>query len=576
MLVRESFLWWIAAIYLFAFTSFYLQIPGLYGKNGIIPVDNQLDLKNGNEKSIPKKFSSTPTLLWFMGDYGLDAEQSLELLSIVGMLLAWFAMITPRVRNAATFLALWIFYLSIFKVGTIFLWFQWDILLLETGFLAIFVAPFALIRSRKIEPQAHDNLTMWLIKWLLFRLMFASGVVKLTSECPTWWKLTALTIHYESQCIPTPLAWYAHQLPVWFQKFSVVMTYVIEIALPFLFFSPIRSLRLISFYGQLLLQILIILTGNYNFFNLLTIGLCISLLDENYLAKWFSVDKEPTDKGTGALPTGVQRFIGWIKWLLTAWAMLMLCYWVQRLFTVRFMEGNQPITCKIAFTKASFNSALVSAMPITVWIGSISLLAEILTTIKNSIIAPNNVGQKFFTTLKSSVYIIAAIVLFCISLNTHCVLDPKLQKSLSPVIKKWYDDSKSLEISNPYGLFRSMTGVGGRPEVVIEGSDNLNSGWKKYEFYYKPGNVRRSPPAITPHQPRLDWQMWFLALGSYDQNPWFKSFLHRLLTNQKEVVELLQYNPFPDKPPKYIRSKLYHYHYTRYNFARGYAGLVLL
>lgn len=188
-----------------------------------------------------------------------------------------------------------------------------DSLLLEAGFLAVLVAPLHLLKWRSTAWRAHDGITFWLVRWLLFRLMFASGVVKLTSRCPTWWGLTgegcrrlwgvtafgapfpgresrgispslrlgllcpvgsctalgsscqhlsplctpdsscpppALTYHYETQCIPTPGAWFAHQLPVWFQKFSVVATYVIEIAIPLLFFAPIRRLRLFAFYSQ--------------------------------------------------------------------------------------------------------------------------------------------------------------------------------------------------------------------------------------------------------------------------------------------------------------------------------------
>lgn len=66
----------------------------------------------------------------------------------------------------------------------------------------------------------------------------------------------------------------------------------------------------------------------------------------------------------------------------------------------------------------------------------------------------------------------------------------------------------------------------------------------------------------APHQPRLDWQMWFAALGSYQHNTWFVHLIYRLMTGQREVLELIQYNPFPNKPPKFIRAKLYHYHFT--------------
>lgn len=124
----------------------------------------------------------------------------------------------------------------------------------------------------------HEDLPFWLVRWLFFRLMFSSGVVKLTSRCPTWWGLTgegpletqgllwgswgrpptdpaarppaALTYHYETQCLPTPAAWYAHHLPVWLHKLSVVATFLIEVAVPPLFFAPVRRLRLAAFYSQ--------------------------------------------------------------------------------------------------------------------------------------------------------------------------------------------------------------------------------------------------------------------------------------------------------------------------------------
>ena len=104
--------------------------------------------------------------------------------------------------------------------GQIFLGYQWDLLLLETGLLAIFFAPWQLRPKLAEEPEPSRTL-VWLIRWLTFRLMFTSGVVKLLDENPlepTWRQLTALTYHYETQCIPTAIAWYAHQLPLWFHQ----------------------------------------------------------------------------------------------------------------------------------------------------------------------------------------------------------------------------------------------------------------------------------------------------------------------------------------------------------------------
>jgi len=112
---------------------------------------------------------------------------------------------------------------------------------------------------------------------------------------------------------------------------------------------------------------------------------------------------------------------------------------------------------------------------------------------------------------------------------------------------------------NHYGLFAVMTPS--RPEIIIEGSnDGIN--WIEYEFKYKPGDLKRYPAFVEPHQPRLDWQMWFAALSDYRHNPWLLSFCVRLLQNSHEVLALLARNPFPDAPPRYIRAVLYQYHFT--------------
>lgn len=118
-----------------------------------------------------------------------------------------------------------------------------------------------------------------------------------------------------------------------------------------------------------------------------------------------------------------------------------------------------------------------------------------------------------------------------------------------------------LRIVNPYGLFASMTTS--RPEIIIEGSlDGVE--WHAYEFRYKPGDLNRMPPLVAPHQPRLDWQMWFAALGTYQNNRWFVNFMERLLEGEPSVLGLLQHNPFGRTPPKYVRAKVYEYRFTRW------------
>ena len=144
-----------------------------------------------------------------------------------------------------------------------------DTLLLETGFLAVFLP------SRSV-------LVVWLFRWLLFRFVFASGCVKLLSGDPTWASFTALDYHYETQPLPTPIAWYAHQLPPSFQHACTFAVLAIELAVPFLFFVARRP-RMLAAWIILVFELGILLTGNYNFFNLLAMSLCVLLFDDQAL-----------------------------------------------------------------------------------------------------------------------------------------------------------------------------------------------------------------------------------------------------------------------------------------------------
>jgi hypothetical protein len=122
-----------------------------------------------------------------------------------------------------------------------------------------------------------------------------------------------------------------------------------------------------------------------------------------------------------------------------------------------------------------------------------------------------------------------------------------------------YAHLEPFRIVNGYGLFRVMTKD--RGEIIIEGSaDGIE--WLAYEFKWKPGNVMRAPGWCAPHQPRLDWQMWFAALGTARQNPWFGGLIVRLLQGSPDVTRLLAHNPFPDQPPRYLRASFYRYRFT--------------
>ena len=121
-------------------------------------------------------------------------------------------------------------------------------------------------------------------------------------------------------------------------------------------------------------------------------------------------------------------------------------------------------------------------------------------------------------------------------------------------------------VVNSYGLFANMTTS--RPEIRVQGS-NDGQIWSDYEFKYKPGDLGHMPRWVQPHQPRLDWQMWFAALGTYRQNPWFISFAERLLQGSPDVLQLLDHNPFPEKPPRFVRAELYEYSFTDFSAKRA-------
>ncbi|XP_052269066.1 lipase maturation factor 2-like isoform X2 [Dreissena polymorpha] len=552
---RDLFLFSISLIYLAAFASLYVQIPGLYGDNGILPA--KLVVKSAS--SWDELLQGIPTLLKLTPKLRLTVQQGMDLLCFCGLGLSFLCVIFAQMRDTVSFILLWMLYFSLYQVGQTFLWFQWDILLLEAGFLTILLAPFNLqmpIKRFKVaKHHQHDSIMLWLVRWLLFRLMYMSGVVKLTSRCPTWWGLTALNWHFESQCIPTPLAWYFHQLPDWFLRLSVAITFFIEIAVPFLFFAPVRSLRLFAFWAQILLQVMIILTGNYNFFNLLTMALCISLLDDKFLGY------KQKKKSNGSVINYIAAMV--------AYGFLGCKTW--QLFGMELTD-KFTIESKITFTEKEFDMFVAKVTPWTIWFAAFSFAFEVLTAFIRCFTEIKEVFWKNWAAVQCAIFTLVGASMLAISLVPYATLHKDIEKVVPHQAVALHSRVSDFHLASSYGLFRRMTGVGGRPEVVIEGSNSLENGWREYEFFYKPGAINRRPPVVAPHQPRLDWQMWFAALGSYQHNPWFLNLVYRLLDNETDVLDLIQYNPFPNKPPKYIRAQLYKYHYTKYGTDKNSSG----
>jgi len=273
---RWLFIRLVGLVYLIAFISLWVQIEGLVGADGILPIADFLD--RVRDQTGVERYWRLPTLLW-LG----DSDLALHVLCGTGSLLSLALMsgFGPRPVLAS----LWACYLSLALGGQTFLSFQWDILLLETGFCALFVAPAGWLPKRPGRLPPPSRAGLWLLWLLLFKLMFLSGAVKPLSMDDTWWKLTALDYHYWTQPIPSSMSWYAHQLPGWFQKLSTLVTYAIEIALPFLIFAGRIGRRIVAV-GTVFLMLMISWTGNYGFFNLLTIVLCVPLIDDAVFARW--------------------------------------------------------------------------------------------------------------------------------------------------------------------------------------------------------------------------------------------------------------------------------------------------
>jgi hypothetical protein len=427
-----------ALIHFAAFASFAVQASGLIGSGGILPLAEYLDLLRERLGTGPGAWWSVPFLFWIS-----DSDLAIEIVAGLGVV-ASLLLLAGRVPRAAL-ATLYVLYLSLLCRPALHD-LSMDVLLVETTALALFL-------------PRHPTLGIWLLRWLLFRFMLLSGAVKLLSGDPSWANLTALDYHYETQPLPTALAWYAHQLPYSLNRVCVAVMLFIELALPFFIFGP-RAGRFIACAGFVLLEVLIILTGNYNFFNLLTLLLCLALLDDYALAR--------------ALP---------------AWLYERLAPRVGAAAPPDGAGGDAQSRAGLRGRAAPLVAALLVAIGI----------AQVAGMFRGHIEGP-----------------VASVL-----------------QAVEP-----------LRLVNTYGLFAVMTTR--RDEIVVEGSNDGRT-WSEYEFKYKPGSVDRAPGWMIPHQPRLDWQMWFAALGTYDDNPWFANFLAVCLRARRQSRRCSPAIPSPER-----------------------------
>lgn len=432
--------------FLAAFLSFAVQAQGLIGSAGILPVEALVGYAEQQFGSAA--WQHLPTLFLIdASDYSLSAL-------VWGGVLLSLLVVFGRWVSVALFGCV-LFYLSLFHAGQVFMGFQWDQLLIECGFLGLLLS---------LSAGRLRSAVIWLWRWLLFRFMLLSGVVKIGSGDSAWWDLSALHYHFETQPLPTAAAWFAHQLPPLILQGATLATLIIELAVPFLLFLP-RRLRFLAAGLFALLQLAIIATGNYNWFNLLSLLLCVAALDDQAISRFLP---------RRLLPQRQRHASGsrLRQWLLPAVALL-------------------------AAGQLLLSSALLAqklAAPLPAWI------SEVTGTLRPFALASN------------------------------------------------------------YGPFAVMTRV--RRELVIEGSrDGVD--WKPYHWRYKPDRDGETGlPWIIPHQPRLDWQAWFVVLGPPQASPWLGGLLRALAEGREPALQLFADNPFPQRPPQWLRMRLEEYRFS--------------
>lgn len=427
----------LAAILLLAFLNAANQFKPLLGDHGLLPV-------RLFTRSVP--FRESPSLFFFAAN-----DTAFSIAAWLGVALACVALagIADRYStwlSMALWAALWVLYISFVNVGQTFYAFGWESILLEACFYAVFLG------SRNTTPQ---TIGIWLLRWLLFRVMFGAGLIKMRGD-PCWRDLTCLDYHYETQPMPNALSWFFHWAPAWTHRWGVIFNHFSELVVPFAYFLP-QPVSAIAGLITIVFQALIFAGGNLSWLNALTMVLAVSTLDDRFLS---------------------------------------------RLLPIHAPATHAPaLAYRIAAIGAGVLVAFLSVEPV------------------RNMLSPRQVMNTVYN-------------------RFHLV--------------------------GTYGAFGSITRP--RYEVIVEGTDGAAPGsatkWREYEFKGKPGSLGHMPPQIAPYHLRLDWLMWFAALSSYREHPWFVNFVAKLLEGDRATLGLLRFNPFPDGPPRQVRALLYEYHFT--------------
>ncbi len=452
-LTRFLILRLLGLIYAVAFLIAINQILPLIGTTGLLPVGAFIERITAALGSRSSGFIHLPSVFWF-------GHSDTALLTAAWIGFGLSCIVLAGFANAPMLAVLWFLYMSFVNIGQDWYGYGWEIQLLETGFLAIFLCP--LLDARPFPKRAPPMPIIILFRWLIFRIMLGSGLIKLRGD-EVWRNGTALYYHFETQPMPGPLSRWFHFLPHFFLKLGVWFNWLAELVAPLFVFGP-QIARRVAGVIIILLQLVLILSGNLSFLNWLTIIPAIACFDDQFLSR--------------LLPRGLVRR--------------------AEAASVR-AETSRPM--------------LVTAWTVTAIIALLSIQPVL------NMLSPQQIMNTSF--------------------------DP-------------------FNLVNTYGAFGSVGQE--RLNIVFEGTmDDIptdSATWKAYPYKGLPTDPDKRPPQVAPYHLRFDWQMWFAAMSTPDEYPWTLTLVSKLLHNDRGTLSLFAGNPFPDKPPRYIRAVLY-----RYSFA---------
>lgn len=439
----------LAGIYLVAFLVAARQFAPLLGERGLQPAPRYLRRVT---------FWRAPSLFHLR-----YSDRLLQIVAWSGVVLAALIVLgvaqrAPLPLTMLTWFALWALYQSIVNIGQTFYGFGWETLLLEAGFLAIFLG------NADVAPAWPVIL---LFRWLAFRVEFGAGLIKLRGDS-CWRNLTCMEWHHETQPMPNPLSWFFHHLPRRLHRVEVVGNFMAQLILPFGLFLP-QPIASVAALLMVATQLYLVVSGNYAWLN------------------WITIIVAGAGIADSVVPAGVLSAFG-------------------------FGPGGVPFPAATAWF-------FVSVVALTILV----------------------------------------LVLSYFPVRNMASRRQAMNASFDP-----------FHLVNTYGAFGTVGRT--RYEVIVEGTEGepgADTVWLEYEFKGKPGDPRRMPPQVAPYHLRLDWLMWFLPLSPMYGEGWFVPFLGRLLQGDPAILRLLRHNPFPDRPPRYVRARLFHYRFTSWRELRA-------